>query len=169
MCCTITTGGQSAGRAHSTSRSASVPPVEAPMQTTSGPGGTGRVKLGGGRISSAVSFCVAIRGFGWRIGELRNRERDIAAACRASHIRTVASDLAPASCSAGLRMTSTAPVSIASTLLREPSSVSVEQITTGKGCCCMMRRKKVIPSMPGISRSSRMTSGSSDRMIRAAA
>jgi hypothetical protein len=61
----------------------------------------------------------------------------------------------------GFRMTSTAPASSACISVSEPSSVSDEHMTTGTGHCSMILRRKVMPSMRGISTSSVMTSGSS--------
>ena len=40
-----------------------------------------------------------------------------------------------------------------------PAAVSVEQITVGMGCSSITCRRKVMPSMPGISMSSSSTSG----------
>src|SRR5664279_6642927 len=50
MCWTITIPGQSRGSVSSTTRSDSVPPVEAPIQTTGSVGLTLARRLGGGRI-----------------------------------------------------------------------------------------------------------------------
>ena len=59
----------------------------------------------------------------------------------------------------GLLMISTAPAAKACSVVSAPFSVSDEQITTGVGRSAMILRKKVMPSMRGISTSSRMTSG----------
>ena len=52
--------GELAGNASSTSRSASVPPVEAPMQTTISVVRLIARPVGGGRTASAVSFCAGL-------------------------------------------------------------------------------------------------------------
>ena len=69
----------------------------------------------------------------------------------------------------GLGMTSTAPASSASSSVAEPASVSVEQMITGIGRCAMILRRKVMPSMRGISTSRMMTSGTTSEMRLAAA
>ena len=56
-------------------------------------------------------------------------------------------------------MTSTAPASSACSSVSDPASVSDEHITTGIGRCAISLRRKVMPSMRGISTSSVMTSG----------
>ena len=70
--------------------------------------------------------------------------------------------------SRGLRITSTAPASSACISVSEPCSVSDEHMTTGIGRCAISLRRKVMPSMRGISTSSMITSGSSFWMRRAA-
>jgi hypothetical protein len=67
-----------------------------------------------------------------------------------------------------LRITSTAPASSAWIRVSDPSSVSEEHITTGIGRCAISLRRKVMPSMRGISTSSVITSGTSSWMRRAA-
>ena len=64
----------------------------------------------------------------------------------------------------GLRMTSTAPASSASSSVSEPVSSSVEHRTVGMGRWAMILRRKVMPSMRGISTSRTMTSGTSSLM-----
>ncbi len=61
--------------------------------------------------------------------------------------------------SLGLVMIETAPAESASIVVLAPFSVKVEQITTGVGRSVMILRKKVMPSMRGISTSSTITSG----------
>jgi hypothetical protein len=68
----------------------------------------------------------------------------------------------------GFRMTSTAPASSACISVSDPASVSDEHITTGIGRCDISLRRKVMPSMRGISTSSVMTSGISSLDLRAA-
>jgi hypothetical protein len=65
-------------------------------------------------------------------------------------------------------MTSTAPASSACRSVSEPASVSDEHMTTGIGLCAISLRRKVMPSMRGISTSSVMTSGISSWIFRAA-
>ena len=59
----------------------------------------------------------------------------------------------------GLAMTEMAPADKASSATLLPSVDRVEQITVGIGLVDMIWRKKVNPSMPGISISSKSTSG----------
>jgi hypothetical protein len=66
--------------------------------------------------------------------------------------------------SLGLVMTATAPAPSASMVVCAPCSVSVEHITTGVGRSVMIFLKKVMPSIRGISTSSRTTSGHVTRM-----
>ncbi len=68
----------------------------------------------------------------------------------------------------GLVTTSTAPASSASIIFSEPSSATLEQMTTGIGHCAMILRRKVRPSMRGSSMSRKMTSGTSARIFCAA-
>ena len=69
----------------------------------------------------------------------------------------------------GLLMISTAPAAKACSVVSAPFSVSDEQITTGVGRSAMILRKKVMPSMRGISTSSVITSGLRSRIISRAA
>ena len=71
--------------------------------------------------------------------------------------------------SRGFRMTSTAPASSACISVSLPSSTSEEHITTGIGCWLISLRRKVMPSIRGISTSRVMTSGASSPMRRTAA
>ncbi len=64
----------------------------------------------------------------------------------------------------GLETKSTAPISSASSVISAPAWVSVEIITTGVGRKVMILRRKVTPSMCGISTSSVTTSGLSSLM-----
>jgi hypothetical protein len=64
----------------------------------------------------------------------------------------------------GLASTATAPADKASRATLLPSVDSVEQITVGIGVPAMIWRRKVKPSMPGISMSSNSTSGGFLRM-----
>ena len=65
-------------------------------------------------------------------------------------------------------MISTAPESRARMMVSEPFSAKLEQITTGIGYWDMSLRRKVKPSIRGISTSRVITSGTS-RLIRSAA
>ena len=163
--------GQSAGNASSTTRNDSVPPVDAPMQTTvSVVRAMACPATGAGIMTSAVSFasgpsCLA--GFSGRVPGARfSRAR--AAAFTASQMRMLASCRNCGTSIRGLRITSTAPASSACINVADPSSVSDEHITTGSGCCAISLRRKVMPSIRGISTSSVMTSGTSSWMRRAA-
>ena len=151
---------QLAGRASSTSRSDSVPPVEAPMQT---------IALGGLRHRAGGWAAPA-----WRRRSASSRTSGGSAPAGApSRARSAArldriADADRATPSGGrrrpifgLRITSTAPASSACIRVSEPASVSEEHITTGIGCWAISLRRKVMPSMRGISTSSVMTSGTS--------
>jgi hypothetical protein len=61
----------------------------------------------------------------------------------------------------GLAMISTAPASQACDNVSDPISASEEHTTTGNGRWAMILRRKVMPSMRGISMSSVITSGTS--------
>ena len=63
--------------------------------------------------------------------------------------------------SLGFVTTLTAPASRACMVVVQPFSVSVEHMTTGVGFSAISLRKKLMPSMRGISTSSTITSGQS--------
>jgi hypothetical protein len=67
-----------------------------------------------------------------------------------------------------LPTTATAPAASASSATLLPVGVSVEQMTVGMGRSAICWRRKVRPSMPGISMSSSSTSGWHLRMAGAA-
>ena len=115
-------------------------------------------------IASAVSF-FSITGR----RSLRGRTRARAADLTASRSRAEASTSAWRVSTRGFGTMSTAPASSASNVNCDPSSVPAEQMTTGIGRCAMILRRKVRPSIRGISMSSTMTSGSSFSSRRAAA
>lgn len=58
ICCTMTMPGEFAGNCSSMTRSASVPPVDAPTQTTISVVFAMARPLGGGSTASAVNFAV---------------------------------------------------------------------------------------------------------------
>jgi hypothetical protein len=95
-------------------------------------------------------------------------DRALAAAFTASQMRIRDSIRASATPIFGLRMMSTAPASRAWSRVSDPASTSDEHITTGIGCWAISLRRKVMPSMRGISTSRVMTSGISSRMRLAA-
>ncbi len=145
MCCTTTMPGTVAGRRPSTCLMASVPPVLAPMATI--------LWVRSTEVMGAATMAEAVSPAG------RARGRALAAA-----------RIFSASCSAisptlkeppGLDSTSTAPASMASRARRPPFWVREERMITGMGRCCISLRRKVRPSMRGISMSRVMTSGSS--------
>ncbi len=133
------------------------------MQTIGSVPATLRMRVVGGSTASAVSFASTARS-GGRLG----RSFAPAAARTASQTRTEDSIRNWRVSTRGLGRTSTAPASSTSNRLREPWSVSVEQMITGIGRCAMILRRKVSPSIRGISRSRMMTSGTSSWMRRAA-
>ncbi len=87
--------------------------------------------------------------------------RAAAAPFTVSQICACASAIWSATPIRGFRMMSTAPASSAWSSVSDPSSTSDEHITTGTGCWLISRRRKVMPSIRGISTSSVMTSGTS--------
>ena len=159
MCWTTTMAGALAGRAVRIVCNAPVPPVEAPIATIGSVGGTGR-GVRRGRMTSAVSFSPGES----RETRLRCCGCDDTAARKASPMRTAASLRATGVSSRGLLNTSAAPSSSAFIADVDPESVWLEQTTTGSGRCAMIRFRKASPSILGSSRSSRTTSGRSDRI-----
>ncbi len=71
-------------------------------------------------------------------------------------LRSVRNSFKPAF---GLVTNPTAPAAIACIVVSQPRSVKVEHITTGVGRSAMTLRRKLMPSMRGISTSSTITSG----------
>jgi len=149
-----------------------------------------RRRVGGGSMTSAVSLAAPSCRLSPALGEAPGAARGMvagpgglaaaapnagrgpslarAAALMASQTQMRASIRNSREPTLGLGMMSTAPASIASSRVSVPSRVSDEHITTGIGRCCMILRRKVMPSMRGISTSSTMTSGTSAAMKRAA-
>src|SRR3990167_7371410 len=130
MCWTTTMPGEFAGRASRTSRRASVPPVDAPMQTTISVVRLIARPLGGGSTASAVSFCSGLIRGGTG---LRAVTRARAAPFTTSQMVARASLRWSATPSRGFRITSTAPASRAWSSVSEPCSVKDEHMTTGTG------------------------------------
>ena len=155
--------GALAGRATRNSRSASVPPVEAPTATMISVVLAMAPCAAGGSMASAVSFGAGAFRLGAtgsalaRLGPRRAR----AALFTVSQISIACSARWSAAPIFGFRMTSTAPASRVCISVSEPSSISEEHITTGMGCWAISFLRKVMPSMRGISTSSVMTSGMS--------
>jgi len=165
MCWTTATPGAVAGSASSTARSASVPPVEAPITTIrSVVRASGRPPAGGGSTASAVSFSVTSNGArGWRGLSLARAAERIAS-------QTV-TRLSSRNCRVpmrGLVMISTAPAPRARIAVSDPASASEEQMTTGIGRWLMIFWTNVMPSIRGISMSQTITSGASARILSAA-
>ncbi len=145
-----------------------MPPVDAPMQTMDSVVRAMARPVGGGSTASAVSFFAgSFEKVDWGVSR-RPRILATAAALTASQILIRESARCSATPIFGLRMTSTAPASSACIRVSEPASVSDEHMTTGIGCCDISLRRKVMPSMRGISTSRVMTSGTSSLIRRAA-
>ena len=123
--------------------------------------------FGGGSIASAVSFGSTLT-LGRAAALAARLSLAPAAALTASRTRTSASLRKRGVSARGLAMMSMAPASSACSSVSEPSSVSDEQMITGIGRCAMIRRRKVMPSIRGISTSRTMTSGTSSWIRRAA-
>ena len=107
------------------------------------------------------------RGLGRREAAIAGT-REVAAAVTASHRRIWASARSSSDPILGLAITSAAPKDRAFIAFSLPLAVKLEQITTGIGCCAMIRRRKVSPSMRGSARSRTSTSGSWPRIFSAA-
>lgn len=153
MCWTTTMPGDMAGRWVSTASSAWVPPVEVPIATTRS---VVRCK--------ALPACGAGAAWGWiwasgrrlsRAGLARLAARTAWMMSLLASCRNVLSPMR------GLVTMPAAPAANACMVVSAPCSVSVEQITTGVGRSAMILRRKVTPSMRGISTSSTITSGQS--------
>jgi hypothetical protein len=156
MCCVIITAGASAGRRTSTSRVASVPPVEAPMKmifsVDSRP-----IDVGAGAAAPAVAAAAA--------GAARQATHG-GARGGADLVGDVVAQLPQAVGHADLGLGD--EVHRAEFQRRSvtsaPRSVSVDTITTGIGRSRISGRKSM-PSMRGISTSSVITSGLRSRII----
>ncbi len=162
MCCTITMPGHTLGSAVSTASSAWVPPVEVPMATIRSVVWAMAWPLAAGRIASALSLPA---GAGAGVGRALRLPRFLTLEWAAARIAATNSGadsirkfFKPV---VGLVMTSTAPADSACREVSAPFWVSEEQITTGVGRSLMILRRKVMPSMRGISTSSTITSGHS--------
>ena len=140
----------------------SVPPVEAPMQTTVSALRANSARAKGVDRTASTFLFAAI----WSLGageaadfggsRLRLAR---AAALTTSQMRTLDSSRNCRVSMRGFGMMSTAPASSACIMVVEHSTVRLEHITTGTGCCAMSFFKKVMPSIRGISTSSVITSG----------
>ncbi|MCY1353576.1 hypothetical protein D9M69_399210 [compost metagenome] len=143
------------GSWQSTCSRAWVPPVEVPSRTM-----RSVVRWlcspDVGRSSSASALSLAVLSM---LGGASGLTRALAAERIAATISRELSWRKSRKPSVGLQITSTAPAARAWSVISAPFSVSVEQITTGVGRVAMIRRRKVMPSMRGISTSSRITSG----------
>ena len=153
MCWTTTKPGASSGSAISSTRSASVPPVDVPMATTLSVV-TDSVRVG--TVGSTTSA-------EWRFSDdgmaARRRGRASAAPRTLSTIMMACSYRKSWMPTAGFWMTSTAPYSSARSTVSAPFFASAEQTRTGIGWSAMICCRNVRPSTCGISMSSTMTSG----------
>ena len=134
---------------------ACVPPVELPSTTGLLTDSACRPASGGRAAGLAMAAPPAARRgiAAW----LRGRERAAAfSVCTSSRRDSSRNCFSP---SRGLDTTATAPADSASSAISLPWVVSVEQITVGMGQSAISWRRKVRPSMPGISMSSSSTSG----------
>jgi hypothetical protein len=148
MCCVIRIAGASGGIGTSTSRIASVPPVDAPMMISFS------VDTSGLRSNGAASTGAGTALLG---GALRTRAR--AAPRILSAIISPYSSMPSRMPRRGLVTKSTAPNSSARSVTSEPRSVSDDTMSTGIGRRRMSFSRKSSPSMRGISTSSVSTSG----------
>ena len=147
ICCTTRMPGASAGKAGRMSARAGTPPVEAPMTIT----------------RSVVSPREACTGSTVKLTSLRAKCPTLtaAAAFTRSQISSSITGRPSVRPMVGLAMTSTAPASSASRVMRLPACVSELMTTVGIGIMGMNRLRKVTPSMRGISTSKVITSGCS--------
>ena len=160
----MTMPGLSTGKRLSTASSAWVPPVEVPRATTRSvvstiardPGATP------GNTASAVSLAATLTGAAACLGvSAMRRTRARAAALTTETRSSPPSSKVCFKAALGLATMLTAPAAMACMVVSAPCVVNVEQITTGVGRSFMILRRKVTPSMRGISTSSTMTSGHS--------
>ncbi len=154
MCWVTRIGGASGGIASSTTRTASVPPVEAPMAMIGLPPRLPAVCARGSTASAerrgATSSLRTV---------VRARGRVRAASFTLSQISCAHSPKRLARSWSGLAKKSTAPISSARRVTSAPSTVSDDTITTGIGRSRIRFSRKVMPSMRGISTSRVSTSG----------
>jgi hypothetical protein len=141
MCCTISIAGALEGMAESTSRRASVPPVEVPIATI----------LWVVRVRLRRCTCGRVSGLSSRSGEMRAAPLIFSASSRVMS-PTVYDE-------PGLQSTSTAPAARASIARSPPRGVRLLTTITGRGWNFISLRRKVRPSMRGISMSRVSTSG----------
>jgi hypothetical protein len=157
--------GESAGSGTNTSRMASVPPVEAPIQMTfsvdSRLNDTDFAGAEGALLSGPSADFLMATGGAWAC--LLTCATD--AVLILSTISEERSFNAVATPIRGLATKSIAPISSARMVISAPFSVRVETITTGMGRKRIRRDRKSRPSMRGISTSNVMTSGLSSRII----
>ncbi len=146
--------GVSAGSPSRKTRKASVPPVEAPTTTTFSVVRIIALPVGLAKTTSALNF-----GSARKVAGASLRTLTLAAALTVSQMRTWASCKNCLVPRAGFSIISTAPYSRALRADSEPLPVRLEHMTTGIGCWLMILRRKVRPSMRGISTSRVMTSG----------
>ncbi len=148
MCCTMTMPGVSAGSGTRNSRSASVPPVEAPTAMT-------LCVL----LRSARGALTGGRGAAPAAGAASGRTRAAAATFTLWMISAASSTVPAATSTLGLLTKSMAPSSSARRVVSQPRSVSDETISTGIGWKRISFSRNESPSMRGISTSRVRTSG----------
>ncbi len=152
MCWTMTMPGESTRSCLSTSSSAWVPPVDVPSATTRSVVVRALAAGSAGRAGDAGDAAGVLRAT-----VTRGR---VAAACWICLMRSLEScnrlSFRP---SRALVNTPTAPAAKASRVMAAPASVNVEQMIVGVGRSAINLRRKVMPSMRGISTSSTNTSG----------
>jgi len=168
MCCVMTMAGASAGIWVSTSLMASVPPVDAPMAISfSVDTRPSKVALLTGGLAAAGAPAASVpAGAAAAAAGLTMRCTWAVAAMRIFSTISLDSWVRPlATPTRGLETKSTAPSSSARMVTSAPRSVSVEIISTGMGRRRMMRPRKSMPSILGISMSRVITSGFFSRII----
>ncbi len=151
--------GLSTGSALSTASSACVPPVDVPSATTRS---VVSLMARWGAPDDKMASADSLAGIGAALGAAAILRTRAWAAALTTAMRS--SDSSSRYClrlTLGLATMLTAPAAMACIVVSAPCGVSVEQITTGVGRSAMSLRRKVRPSMRGISTSSTITSGHS--------
>ncbi len=136
----------------STTRSASVPPAEAPIAIS-------RSVVRNFNVDTALGAATALPAGRGAAGRSSARTLALAAALTLPMISSAYSSRPRATSSLGLEMKSTAPSASACSVVSAPRSVSEEIITTGVGRSRIRFSRNARPSMRGISTSRVITSG----------
>ncbi len=151
MCCTTTMPGTVTGKARNKTSRAWVPPVLVPTAMTFS------VLFCRSR-SAETGAAIVVSREAKRWGRIF-RKLARAAAFTARIISGASFCKKSFSPVCGFWIICTAPAARASKVICAPVSARLEQIITGKGCSCMILRRKVTPSIRGISISKITTSG----------